>query len=178
MPNTFARTLGCALAATLCGCAVPPPTEAVQPEAVQPVAAVPLNDTLCRAITTTAEIDGQPQTVHGSACRQPDGTWHTDVSPPTTFVYPGPYLGPYADYADYYDDWWYGPAPVTVVGGGFAFFDGFHHHHYGSYGGFHDHGFHEHGGFYNHGGFHGGGFHGGGFHGGGMHGGGMGGARR
>lgn len=168
MPNTFPRTLGFALAATLYGCAVPPPSEAVQP-----VAAVPLNDTLCRTITTTADIDGQPQTVRGTACRQPDGTWQTtDASPHTAVVYPGPY-------ADYYDDWWYGAAPVTVVGGGFVFFDGFHHHHHGSYGGsfydhgFHDHGFHDHG-FHDHGGFHGAGMH---AWGGGMHGG-MGGGRR
>ncbi|WP_327205054.1 hypothetical protein [Paraburkholderia kururiensis] len=167
MPKTFPRTLGFALAATLYGCAVPPPSEAVQP-----VAAVPLNDTLCRTITTTADIDSQPQTVRGTACRQPDGTWQTtDASPPTAVVYPGPY-------ADYYDDWWYGAAPVTVVGGGFVFFDGFHHHHHGSYGGsFYDHGFHDHG-FHDHGGFHGAGMHawGGGMHGG--MGGGMGGGRR
>lgn len=30
----------------------------------------------CREYTTRAVIDGQTQTIRGSACRQPDGTWH------------------------------------------------------------------------------------------------------
>lgn len=31
----------------------------------------------CRDFTTQAWIDGEQKTVHGTACRQPDGTWHT-----------------------------------------------------------------------------------------------------
>ena len=31
----------------------------------------------CRDYTTEAVIEGQPESVHGTACRQPDGTWHT-----------------------------------------------------------------------------------------------------
>jgi surface antigen len=31
----------------------------------------------CRNYVTTAVIDGQEQTIHGTACRRPDGTWHT-----------------------------------------------------------------------------------------------------
>ncbi len=30
----------------------------------------------CREYLTKAIIDGRPQTLRGSACRQPDGTWH------------------------------------------------------------------------------------------------------
>lgn len=29
----------------------------------------------CREFTTEAYIDGKPETVYGTACRQPDGTW-------------------------------------------------------------------------------------------------------
>jgi surface antigen len=29
----------------------------------------------CRDFTTVTEIDGREETVHGTACRQPDGTW-------------------------------------------------------------------------------------------------------
>ena len=29
----------------------------------------------CREYQTTITIDGQPREVHGTACRQPDGTW-------------------------------------------------------------------------------------------------------
>ena len=31
----------------------------------------------CREYTTEAWIDGEPETLHGTACRQPDGTWVT-----------------------------------------------------------------------------------------------------
>jgi len=31
----------------------------------------------CRPYTHTIYISGQPQTARGTACRQPDGTWHT-----------------------------------------------------------------------------------------------------
>jgi len=30
----------------------------------------------CRDYTTEAVIEGRPEVVHGTACRQPDGTWH------------------------------------------------------------------------------------------------------
>jgi surface antigen len=33
--------------------------------------------THCRPYTHTIYIGGQPQTVRGTACRQPDGTWQT-----------------------------------------------------------------------------------------------------
>jgi surface antigen len=29
----------------------------------------------CREFTTTTDIDGREEVVHGTACRQPDGTW-------------------------------------------------------------------------------------------------------
>jgi surface antigen len=29
----------------------------------------------CREFTTEAMIDGRPETVYGTACRQPDGSW-------------------------------------------------------------------------------------------------------
>jgi hypothetical protein len=29
----------------------------------------------CREYRTTATIDGKAQEIHGTACRQPDGTW-------------------------------------------------------------------------------------------------------
>ena len=31
----------------------------------------------CRDFETTTEIDGKKETVHGTACRQPDGSWKT-----------------------------------------------------------------------------------------------------
>ena len=31
----------------------------------------------CRDFETTTDIDGRTETVHGTACRQPDGTWKT-----------------------------------------------------------------------------------------------------
>jgi surface antigen len=31
----------------------------------------------CRDFTTVAQIDGRDEVVHGTACRQPDGTWKT-----------------------------------------------------------------------------------------------------
>ena len=34
-----------------------------------------VNDYDCRDYTHTVDIDGQPQTARGTACRQPDGTW-------------------------------------------------------------------------------------------------------
>jgi surface antigen len=32
---------------------------------------------LCRDFTTVAKIDGREEVIHGTACRQPDGTWKT-----------------------------------------------------------------------------------------------------
>lgn len=34
-----------------------------------------VNDFACREITHTLYINDQPQVAHGTACRQPDGTW-------------------------------------------------------------------------------------------------------
>ena len=31
----------------------------------------------CRDFTTTTEFDGREEVVHGTACRQPDGSWKT-----------------------------------------------------------------------------------------------------
>jgi surface antigen len=31
----------------------------------------------CRDFTTVAQIDGRDEVVHGTACKQPDGTWRT-----------------------------------------------------------------------------------------------------
>ncbi len=33
------------------------------------------NGPYCREFQTTIVIDGQPQSAHGTACQQPDGTW-------------------------------------------------------------------------------------------------------
>jgi len=33
------------------------------------------NRPYCREFQTTVVIDGRPQSAHGTACRQPDGTW-------------------------------------------------------------------------------------------------------
>ena len=33
------------------------------------------NGPYCREFQTTVVIDGQPQSAHGTACQQPDGTW-------------------------------------------------------------------------------------------------------
>ncbi len=35
----------------------------------------PDNGPYCREFQTTIVIDGQPQSAHGTACQQPDGTW-------------------------------------------------------------------------------------------------------
>jgi surface antigen len=32
---------------------------------------------LCRDFTTVAQIDGKDEVLHGTACKQPDGTWKT-----------------------------------------------------------------------------------------------------
>jgi surface antigen len=32
---------------------------------------------LCRDFTTVAQIDGRDEVLHGTACKQPDGTWKT-----------------------------------------------------------------------------------------------------
>ena len=36
-----------------------------------------VNDFACRELTHTLYIDAEPQVAHGTACRQPDGTWKT-----------------------------------------------------------------------------------------------------
>jgi hypothetical protein len=63
------RTVACCVAmAALAGCfsysreEAPPPAYS---------AAAPY----CREVPATAVIDGQPQTVYGRACQQPDGSW-------------------------------------------------------------------------------------------------------
>jgi hypothetical protein len=35
----------------------------------------PGNGPYCREFQTTVVIDGQPQSAHGTACQQPDGSW-------------------------------------------------------------------------------------------------------
>ena len=35
----------------------------------------PDNGPYCREFQTTVVIDGQPQSAHGTACQQPDGSW-------------------------------------------------------------------------------------------------------
>lgn len=35
----------------------------------------PDNGPYCREFQTTVVIDGRPQSAHGTACQQPDGTW-------------------------------------------------------------------------------------------------------
>jgi surface antigen len=37
-----------------------------------------LNGAPCRQYTHTVYVDGQPQTVRGTACRNPDGAWSTN----------------------------------------------------------------------------------------------------
>jgi len=42
---------------------------------VVPGPAYTVNNSACRDYTHTVYIDGKPQTVRGTACREPDGTW-------------------------------------------------------------------------------------------------------
>jgi surface antigen len=44
---------------------------------VVPGPAYEANDAACRQYTQTVYIDGTPQIEHGTACRNPDGTWTT-----------------------------------------------------------------------------------------------------
>jgi len=44
---------------------------------VTPTRTYESDGTPCREYTTEAWIDGEPETVHGTACRQPDGSWTT-----------------------------------------------------------------------------------------------------
>jgi surface antigen len=44
---------------------------------VTPTKTYTSNGTPCREFSTTAVIDGQKETVYGTACRQSDGTWQT-----------------------------------------------------------------------------------------------------
>ena len=43
---------------------------------VAPVASAPQAAPDCREATTTVVIGGRQQRVYGTACRQPDGSWH------------------------------------------------------------------------------------------------------
>jgi len=53
---------------------LPPPPPVYYAPAPAPAAAVaPAAE--CRDFSTTNVIDGRPQEVHGTACRQPDGSW-------------------------------------------------------------------------------------------------------
>jgi surface antigen len=42
---------------------------------IMPGPPVQQGNSLCRWYNLTIYIGGQPQTAHGTACRQPDGTW-------------------------------------------------------------------------------------------------------
>ena len=55
-----------------------PPPESYAPAyapAAAPVAPPPVASQECREYTSTTTIDGRPQRVTGTACRQPDGSW-------------------------------------------------------------------------------------------------------
>ena len=59
------------------------PPVAYQPAPGAPIAANPAsapytaaNGQTCREYQSTVTVDGQPQDTHGTACLQPDGTWH------------------------------------------------------------------------------------------------------
>jgi hypothetical protein len=54
-----------------------PPTAYVTPPAsyVTPPASAAMPGQECREYQTQTMIDGRPQPSHGTACRQPDGTW-------------------------------------------------------------------------------------------------------
>jgi hypothetical protein len=53
--------------------AAPPPALAAPVAPVAPVA--PYDTSYCREYTRQIVIDGEEQMAHGTACRQPDGTW-------------------------------------------------------------------------------------------------------
>jgi surface antigen len=42
---------------------------------VTPTKTYKSHGTYCREYTTQAYVDGKEETMHGTACRQPDGTW-------------------------------------------------------------------------------------------------------
>jgi surface antigen len=42
---------------------------------VTPTSTYQSNNSYCREYTTEAVIDGRRETIYGTACRQPDGTW-------------------------------------------------------------------------------------------------------
>lgn len=52
---------------------VPAPAAAIAPPA--PAAAPASSDADCRPYNSTTVIDGAPQQLTGTACRQPDGSW-------------------------------------------------------------------------------------------------------
>lgn len=52
---------------------VPAPAAAIAPPA--PPAAPAAQDSDCRPYNSTTVIDGTPQQLTGTACRQPDGSW-------------------------------------------------------------------------------------------------------
>jgi hypothetical protein len=57
----------------------PPPAYYPPPEAYAPPSTVgeeSAQDQTCREYQSTTTIDGRPQPSYGTACLQPDGTWH------------------------------------------------------------------------------------------------------
>jgi hypothetical protein len=133
------RSLGLAavgLAAASCADYPPlPPVVASAPPAVRP-AATAVADAYCREYQGTADIGGGPQTVYGTACQQPDGTWRlVDAAPaaaPPSVVQgaetvryaPYPVYYPYGYPAPYYGPYYYGPR--VSIGAAFAFGHGRH----------------------------------------------------
>jgi hypothetical protein len=122
--------------AMLAGCTVvqpPPPMVAVSS------AAPTGGNQYCREYTITAIVDGKPQETVGTACQEPDGRWRimdpgegqagAGSAPPQQGYYYAPYPYYYAPYPYYYPDY-YGP----VIGLGFGFRFGGHHHHGGHHG--------------------------------------------
>jgi hypothetical protein len=55
----------------------PAPTASVTPAPTASVTPAPAGspDAQCQDYQTTTTVNGQPQASHGTACRQPDGTW-------------------------------------------------------------------------------------------------------
>lgn len=112
------------------------------------VATNPPLEAFCREFTTQIVIDGQPQTAHGQACPQPDGTWavteEAPGQPPQSYVaqQPPPLPAYYASYPYPYPYDYLYPGYDAFYGGGFFFGGdgdgdrGFRHDHDGDRGGF------------------------------------------
>ncbi|MCW3477844.1 flagellar basal body L-ring protein FlgH [Limobrevibacterium gyesilva] len=128
--------LAAGLALICAGCVAPPP----EPLISQATITTPPDNPACRDYTLQAIVHGEPQTIVGHACQQPDGTWRIVEAPQgqpaqSMMIYAPP---PYA-YYPYYDPWLWEP-PIGLSVGAFVFVD--RHHHFHDFRRFHErHGF-------------------------------------